>query len=87
MLASPWPLPHPRPPREVISTKEKNKYKFPPAALPSEFSTFFRGQAPPPPHSVHLAPPSDPSPFLWFPRAQAVRTHLLRLHVGLGEGM
>ncbi|OWK02816.1 hypothetical protein Celaphus_00010604 [Cervus elaphus hippelaphus] len=28
--------------REVISAKEKSKYKFPPAALPSEFSAFFR---------------------------------------------
>ncbi|XP_032987583.1 neurobeachin-like protein 2 isoform X5 [Rhinolophus ferrumequinum] len=27
---------------EVISAKEKSKYKFPPAALPCEFSTFFR---------------------------------------------
>nr|XP_019839696.1 PREDICTED: neurobeachin-like protein 2 [Bos indicus] len=27
---------------EVISAKEKSKYKFPPAALPSEFSAFFR---------------------------------------------
>uniref|UniRef100_A0A286ZT68 Neurobeachin-like protein 2 n=1 Tax=Sus scrofa TaxID=9823 RepID=A0A286ZT68_PIG len=27
---------------EVISSKEKSKYKFPPAALPCEFSTFFR---------------------------------------------
>ncbi|XP_023556435.1 neurobeachin-like protein 2 isoform X5 [Octodon degus] len=27
---------------EVISSKEKSKYKFPPAALPSEFSTFFQ---------------------------------------------
>lgn len=42
---------------EVISSKEKSKYKFPPAALPCEFSTFFRGQAPPP----------NLSPFLQFP--------------------
>ncbi|XP_048190361.1 LOW QUALITY PROTEIN: neurobeachin-like protein 2 [Perognathus longimembris pacificus] len=27
---------------EVISSKEKNKYKFPPAVLPSEFATFFQ---------------------------------------------
>ncbi|XP_069873650.1 neurobeachin-like protein 2 isoform X2 [Dipodomys merriami] len=27
---------------EVISSKEKNKYKFPPAVLPCEFSTFFQ---------------------------------------------
>ncbi|XP_073757180.1 neurobeachin-like protein 2 isoform X3 [Callorhinus ursinus] len=27
---------------EVISSKEKSKYKFPPAALPCEFSAFFR---------------------------------------------
>nr|XP_031326049.1 neurobeachin-like protein 2 isoform X10 [Camelus dromedarius] len=27
---------------EVISSKEKSKYKFPPATLPCEFSTFFR---------------------------------------------
>ncbi|XP_054549725.1 neurobeachin-like protein 2 isoform X3 [Talpa occidentalis] len=27
---------------EVISSKEKNKYKFPPAALPSEFNDFFQ---------------------------------------------
>ncbi|XP_051708461.2 neurobeachin-like protein 2 isoform X4 [Oryctolagus cuniculus] len=27
---------------EVISSKEKSKYKFPPAALPCEFSTFFQ---------------------------------------------
>ncbi|XP_039084272.1 neurobeachin-like protein 2 isoform X2 [Hyaena hyaena] len=27
---------------EVISSKEKSKYKFPPAVLPSEFSVFFR---------------------------------------------
>ncbi|KAM4821388.1 neurobeachin-like protein 2 [Thomomys bottae] len=27
---------------EVISAKEKNKYKFPPAVLPPEFSTFFQ---------------------------------------------
>lgn len=45
------------PTREVISSKEKSKYKFPPAALPCEFSTFFRGQAPPP----------NLSPFLQFP--------------------
>lgn len=34
--------PHPTP-REVISSKEKSKYKFPPAALPSEFGAFFQG--------------------------------------------
>ncbi|KAG8521528.1 Neurobeachin-like protein 2 [Galemys pyrenaicus] len=27
---------------EIISSKEKNKYKFPPAALPYEFNTFFQ---------------------------------------------
>ncbi|XP_075403354.1 neurobeachin-like protein 2 isoform X1 [Tenrec ecaudatus] len=27
---------------EVISSREKSKYKFPPAVLPSEFSTFFQ---------------------------------------------
>lgn len=42
-------------PREVISSKEKSKYKFPPAALPQEFSAFFQGQAPP-------LPPLGPTP-------------------------
>lgn len=46
-LASPGPLPVPTP-REVISSREKSKYKFPPAALPSEFGAFFEGQALPP---------------------------------------
>lgn len=30
-------------PREVISSKEKSKYKFPPASLPCEFGAFFQG--------------------------------------------
>lgn len=69
VLASPRPLPTLSPPaREVISSKEKSKYKFPPAALPCGFSTFFRGQAPPP---ARLAPPPNMSPLLWFPIACA----------------
>lgn len=44
-------LPTPTP-REVISAKEKSKYKFPPAALPCEFGAFFQGQAPPGPASA-----------------------------------
>jgi hypothetical protein len=39
---SPHPTPTPTP-REVISSKEKSKYKFPPAALPCEFGAFFQG--------------------------------------------
>ncbi|XP_054201815.1 neurobeachin-like protein 2 isoform X5 [Homo sapiens] len=31
---------------EVISSKEKSKYKFPPAALPQEFSAFFQDAIP-----------------------------------------
>lgn len=57
----------PPPPREVISSKEKSKYKFPPATLPCEFSDFFRGQAPPLPTWPHLVPPLNLSPFLQFP--------------------
>lgn len=72
--AQPHPGPCPFPtsiPREVISSKEKSKYKFPPAALPSEFSAFFRGQAPPLPLRPHLAPPPNLSPFLQFPIPEA----------------
>lgn len=49
--------------REVISSKEKSKYKFPPSTLPSEFSAFFQGQAQPLPY---LAPPPNLVPLLQF---------------------
>lgn len=54
-------LPTPTP-REVISSKEKSKYKFPPTALPCEFGAFFQGQAPPSPASK-LRSPSCSSPM------------------------
>lgn len=66
-LASPCRCPpHPHP-REVISAKEKSKYKFPPAALPCEFSAFFGGQAPPLPHRAPPGPAPKPEPFPQFP--------------------
>uniref|UniRef100_G3UHI2 Neurobeachin like 2 n=1 Tax=Loxodonta africana TaxID=9785 RepID=G3UHI2_LOXAF len=39
---------------EVISSKEKGKYKFPPAVLPNEFSAFFRACSSPIPHLQDL---------------------------------
>ncbi|XP_037705448.1 neurobeachin-like protein 2 isoform X3 [Choloepus didactylus] len=38
---------------EVISSKEKSKYKFPPASLPHEFSAFFRESLQ---DAIHLPP-------------------------------
>lgn len=72
------PAPH-RHPREVISTKEKSKYKFPPAALPAEFGAFFAGQAPPLPC---LAPPPSLPSCLQFPPGTLDRTSLAVAAVG-----
>lgn len=75
------PAPH-RLPREVISAKEKSKYKFPPAALPAEFGAFFAGQAPPLPC---LAPPPSLSSCLQFPPPDAGQDQLSLGCSGAGE--
>ncbi|XP_020924321.1 neurobeachin-like protein 2 isoform X3 [Sus scrofa] len=58
---------------EVISSKEKSKYKFPPAALPCEFSTFFRVS------TLGVSPSWSHTPREAAPCSQDISGHLFSL--------